>query len=80
MVCVTVLQPTDPLYRKIGALFVKVARETYGGLGHYYDGGTFFDEGNTQFLNKSYVQSVARAAMEAMKAGDSQAVWIDAKT
>ena len=35
-----VLQPTDPLYRKIGGMFVSVARKTFGGLEHYYDGGT----------------------------------------
>ena len=100
-----VLHPEDSNYRKIGALFVKVAREGYllrqhlcnpdpvsgrlwgvfmhnavwsrygmadvggeddaqageafTGLGHYYDGGTWFDEGNTQYLNTSYVRQVS---------------------
>ena len=46
-----VLHPDDPMYAKIGALFTKVAkeeREKAGGLGHFYDGGTWFDEGNVQ--------------------------------
>ena len=58
-------------------MFVKVAREAFGGLGHLYDGGTWFDEGNTQFLNTSYVQSVARETYNAMTAADPEAVWID---
>jgi alpha-N-acetylglucosaminidase len=72
-----VLHPDDPMYGDIGSLFVKVARKAFGGLGHFYDGGTWFDEANTQFLNVSYVQSVARASYDAMAAADPDAVWID---
>ena len=62
---------------RLGAAATKVAKEASGGLGHFYDGGTWFDEGNTQFLNVSYVQKVARASYDAMAAADPDAVWID---
>ena len=39
------------------------AGEAFTGLGHYYDGGTWFDEGNTQYLNTSYVRQVARCSI-----------------
>ena len=59
---------------------MKTAMEEYGdpdGRYHFYDGGTWFDEGNTATLNTSYVASVAAKTYAAMVDADPDAIWVD---
>ena len=71
------IDPGDPLFQTIGEKFVRTNREEFGDHGHFYDGGTWFDERMTPIMNADYVATVARSGYRAMTAADPDAVWVD---
>lgn len=70
---VKVLDPSDPLFRKIGAAFVKEGTRLYG-TAHLYSADTF-NEVDPPTGDPAYLKNITREVYQAMADADPQAVW-----
>jgi alpha-N-acetylglucosaminidase len=70
---VHVLDPADPLFRKIGAAFVTEATRLYG-TAHLYSADTF-NEVDPPTGDPEYLKNITREVYQAMADADPQAVW-----
>ncbi|XP_017556221.1 alpha-N-acetylglucosaminidase [Pygocentrus nattereri] len=72
--CAYVLDPRDPLFQRIGSLFLsQVVREF--GTDHIYNTDTF-NEMNPASSDPAYLASVSRAVFTTMTSVDPKAVWL----
>lgn len=68
------LNPDDPLFKRIGRLFLRDEIRTYG-TSHYYSADVFNE--NTPPTNDSvYLNNVSRGVYESMASVDDKATWI----
>ena len=70
---VHVLDPTDPLFRKIGSRFVSEATKLYG-TAHLYSADTF-NEVDPPTDDPAYLREMTRQVYGAMADADPEAVW-----
>jgi alpha-N-acetylglucosaminidase len=70
---VYVLDPTDSLFRKLGAQFVTEATRLYG-TAHLYSADTF-NEVDPPSDDPEYLKGMTRQVYESMAAADPKAVW-----
>lgn len=70
---VHVLDPSDPLFRKIGARFVTEATKLYG-TAHLYSADTF-NEVDPPTDDPEYLKGMTRQVYQAMADADPKAVW-----
>jgi alpha-N-acetylglucosaminidase len=70
---VHVLDPNDPLFRKIGARFVSEATELYG-TAHLYSADTF-NEVDPPTDDPQYLKDMTRQVYQSMADADPEAVW-----
>ncbi|HEY1123760.1 MAG TPA: alpha-N-acetylglucosaminidase [Haloferula sp.] len=70
---VHVLDPTDPLFRKVGARFVSEATKLYG-TAHLYSADTF-NEVDPPTDDPAYLREMTRQVYQSMADADPQAVW-----
>ncbi len=70
---VNILDPADPLFRKIGAAFVREATRLYG-TAHLYSADTF-NEVDPPTGDPAYLKNITREIYQAMADADPQAVW-----
>ena len=68
------LDPSDPLYRRIGAEFVRAHRELFG-VSHYYAVDPFIEMLPVS-SDESYPALVASATVDGLRAADPDAVWV----
>ncbi|CAM6109929.1 unnamed protein product [Calypogeia fissa] len=73
--CTYLLDPTDPLFVELGKTFVEQQIKEYGGTQHIYNCDTF-NENLPPTDDPTYISTLGAAVYEAMRAGDSQAVWL----
>jgi hypothetical protein len=71
---VSQLEPTDPLYARIGALFVRTLIELFGS-DHLYN-CDFYNEMKPPSDRPEYLAEAAGAVVGAMRTADPQAVWV----
>ena len=68
------LDPTDPMFRRIGSMFMKDQISTFG-TDHLYSADTFNE--NTPPTNDStFLSNVSDIVYKSMSSVDSQAIWI----
>eukprot|EP00960_Hanusia_phi_P001189 32714-Hanusia_phi.AAC.1 len=76
--CVMMVDPTDPLFLKIGKMFVEEVRAVYGS-NHIYSCDTF-NENRPRSKHGSvgldFLSHSSRAVFESMRAADPDAVWL----
>ncbi|XP_076826450.1 alpha-N-acetylglucosaminidase [Brachyhypopomus gauderio] len=72
--CATVLDPRDPLFRRIGALFLSLVVKEFG-TDHIYNTDTF-NEMSPSSSEPTYLASVSRAIFATMTSVDTEAVWL----
>jgi alpha-N-acetylglucosaminidase len=68
------LQPTDPLFAKIGSMFTAAVVEEYG-TDHIYNCDTF-NEMDPSSNQSQYLAASSAAVVGAMRHADPQAVWL----
>jgi len=69
-----VLDPTDPLFPKIGKAFLEEQQKEYG-TDHYYSSDTF-NENNPPTDDPAYLSSVAKGIYDTMAEVDPKAAWV----
>lgn len=70
-----VLDPDDPMFQKIGDMFMQEQDKAFGNTDHLYGADTF----NEMFLpheDTAYVRKIGRAVYRGMAKTDPKAVWI----
>lgn len=72
--CDTFLEPTDPLFRQVGAMFIKVLEDLVG-TDHYYN-GDLFNEMRPRSSDPSYIAQTTRAMIDAITDADPHGVWV----
>merc|ERR1739838_13008 len=73
--CSYLLDPNDPLFRKIGKLFIEEQMKEYNGTNHIYNSDVF-NEMTPKSSDPKYLASTSRAVYDAMVAADPQAYWL----
>ena len=68
------LSPLDPLFKQIGAMFIREQSQEFGS-NHFYNCDTF-NEMDPPHNSVEYLASVSRAVYEAMASADPQSVWV----
>jgi len=68
------LDPFDPLFEKIGKLFIEKQTEMFG-TDHLYAADTF-NEMDPPTTDPDFLASMSRTVYKSMQVADSQAVWI----
>ncbi|KAJ9446996.1 Alpha-N-acetylglucosaminidase [Diplonema papillatum] len=69
------LQPTDPLFQRIAAMFIEEQKKAYNWTSHFYNGDTF-NEMNPSSSDTEYLKSSAKGVIDGIKAGDPHGKWI----
>lgn len=72
--CSYILDPQDPLFFRIGALFLSQVVKQFG-TDHIYNTDTF-NEMTPPSSDPTYLSSVSRAVFSTMTAVDPQAIWL----
>lgn len=73
--CPLFIDPTDPLFKRVGELFLTKIIEEYGGTNHIYFSDPF-NEINPRLSSADYLASAANGIYETMKSVDDKAVWL----
>ncbi|KAK9683017.1 hypothetical protein RND81_10G113000 [Saponaria officinalis] len=73
--CTFLLDPSDPLFVKLGEAFIKKQIEEYGDVTDIYNCDTF-NENSPPTDDPTYISSLGAAVYEAMTEGDKDAVWL----
>ncbi len=68
------LDPSDPLFKKLGKLFFDVQNELYGN-DHFF-AGDIFHEIDSSDKSKDYMSRVYKGIQESLMEADKDAVWI----
>ena len=71
---VYVLDPSDPMFEKIGASFLTEMIKTYG-TNHYYSSDTF-NENKPPTNDSTYLNDISKKIFGAMTQADPQAKWV----
>ncbi|TRY96525.1 hypothetical protein DNTS_017767, partial [Danionella cerebrum] len=72
--CAYVLDPRDPLFQRIGGLFLTQVLKEFG-TDHIYNTDTF-NEMTPASSDPSYLASISRAIFNTMTSVDPQAIWL----
>jgi alpha-N-acetylglucosaminidase len=74
-----ILDPTDPMFQKIGKRFIEVQTEIYGqddnSPEHFYSCDSF-NENSPPINDPAYLDGVGKQLMSAMEGADPKAVWV----
>lgn len=73
--CTFLLDPSDPLFVKLGEAFIKQQIKEYGDVTDIYNCDTF-NENSPPTDDPTYISSLGAAVYEAMAKGDKYAVWL----
>ncbi|EOX96635.1 Alpha-N-acetylglucosaminidase family / NAGLU family isoform 1 [Theobroma cacao] len=73
--CTYLLNPSDPLFVKIGEAFIRQQIEEYGDVTDIYNCDTF-NENSPPTNDPTYISSLGAAVYKAMSNGDKDAVWL----
>lgn len=68
------LDPADPLFQRIGKMFIDKQTEFYG-TDHYYSADCF-NEVNPDSDDPEFLSNVSKSVYHSMQAGDPNAVWV----
>ncbi|WP_339751194.1 alpha-N-acetylglucosaminidase [Algoriphagus aquimarinus] len=68
------LDPTDPLFKKVGTLFIQKQTELFG-TDHLYDADCFI-EVDPPSNDPEFLKEVSRSVYESMAAADPEAIWV----
>eukprot|EP00118_Oscarella_pearsei_P003618 m.15082 g.15082 ORF g.15082 m.15082 type:complete len:759 (+) comp26171_c0_seq1:20-2296(+) len=72
--CTPLLEPDDPLFQKIGSLFIKTLISEFG-TNHIYSADTF-NEMTPPSNAPAYLAKSSQGVYQGMVGGDSEAVWL----
>ncbi|CEG35851.1 Alpha-N-acetylglucosaminidase [Plasmopara halstedii] len=73
--CVYMIEPTDPLYREIGKVFINEQRALYNYTSSLYQCDTYM-EMSPEFTDFSELEKASQAVIDGMIAADPHAVWL----
>ncbi|MCP5054126.1 MAG: alpha-N-acetylglucosaminidase [bacterium] len=68
------LDPRDPLFQRIGKLFIRTQTRFYG-TDHLYNTDSF-NEVNPPTNNPAFIRQMGEAIYNALKSSDPQAIWV----
>ncbi|KAJ4972122.1 hypothetical protein NE237_005221 [Protea cynaroides] len=73
--CTFLLDPSDPLFVKLGEAFIREQIKEYGDVTDIYNCDTF-DENSPPTDDPAYISLLGASVYEAMSKGDKDAVWL----
>lgn len=73
--CPLLIDPVDPLFQKVGKLFLEKIIEEYGGTNHIYFSDPF-NENQPRLATADYLNASSNAIYTTMKSVDDKAVWL----
>lgn len=73
--CVYAVEPTDPLYQRIGKLFIEELRRIYPNASSIYQADSY-NEISPRSFDAPYLASSSRAVAQSIRAGDPKGVWL----
>lgn len=73
--CPLFIDPLDPLFRRVGELFLRSVIEEYGEGNHIYFSDPF-NEMTPSNQTAPYIAQVSKTIYETMKEVDSNAIWL----
>lgn len=73
--CTFLLDPSDPLFVKVGEAFIKQQVKEYGDITDIYNCDTF-NENEPPTDDPLYISSLGAAVYKAMSNGDADAIWL----
>ncbi|KAG0483643.1 hypothetical protein HPP92_011727 [Vanilla planifolia] len=73
--CTYLLDPSDPLFVKVGRLFIKQQIKEYGDVTNIYNCDTF-NENLPPTKDPKYISSLGAAVFDAMTEGNIDAIWL----
>ncbi|CAG0881244.1 unnamed protein product [Cyprideis torosa] len=74
--CTDFLDPLDPLFHRIGSMFIAEQMRAYGGcVSHFYNSDPF-NEMIPVSMSKAHLQQTSRWIFGSMRLADSDAVWV----
>lgn len=73
--CTYLLDPSDPMFKTIGKMFIEEQMMEYNGTDHVYS-GDMFNEMSPKSSNPDYIKSTSAGMFESMVSADDQAVWL----
>ncbi|XP_054816165.1 alpha-N-acetylglucosaminidase isoform X3 [Prosopis cineraria] len=73
--CTYLLDPSDPLFVKIGEAFIRQQIKEYGDVTDIYNCDTF-NENSPPTSNPEYISDLGAAVYEAMSKADKDAIWL----
>ncbi|XP_065053956.1 alpha-N-acetylglucosaminidase-like isoform X1 [Rhopilema esculentum] len=73
--CTYFLDPSDPLFHKIGSMFINEQMKEYNGTDHIYNADSF-NEMTPPSSDPAYLASSSHSVLEAMQAADPDAIWL----
>ncbi|KAF7824582.1 alpha-N-acetylglucosaminidase [Senna tora] len=73
--CTYLLDPSDPLFVKIGEAFIKKQINEYGDVTDIYNCDTF-NENSPPTSDPAFISTLGAAVYKAMSEGDKDAVWL----
>ncbi len=71
---VSVLDPNEELFTRIGRMFIEEQERMYG-TNHYYSADTF-NENRPPLKDSTYLSQISRKVYESMEMSDPDAVWV----
>eukprot|EP00111_Clytia_hemisphaerica_P018124 TCONS_00053628-protein len=69
------LDPLDPLFKKVGVAFIQKQIEIYDSTDHVYNGDVF-NEMSPPSSDPKYVSGISAAIYDTMKTADPNAIWL----
>lgn len=72
--CPLFVEPIDPLFKEIGAKFLRAMIKKYGTNNIYFSDP--FNEAEPRLVDANYLRNVSSAIYSAMKSVDSDAIWL----
>ncbi|XP_037025538.1 alpha-N-acetylglucosaminidase [Bradysia coprophila] len=73
--CPLFIDPTDPLFKKVGEMFLRKIVKEYGGSNHIYFSDPF-NELEPRLAESGYLANASRGIYQTMKEVDDKAVWL----
>lgn len=69
-----ILDPSDPLFRKVGKKFIETQTKVYG-TDHFYSADTF-NENKPPSNDSSYLNNLSNKVFQSMAIADPKAIWV----
>lgn len=82
---VVLLEPVDPMFKKVASMFIQEQIDFYGYTSHFYNGDLFMEmdvileyliDVQPKSMEDEYLRSCSKGMMDSIRAIDPEGVWL----